>query len=61
MRRKLIEPNLHRLSVGKQCAVLSISWSSFYYAPKGESEMNPDLMKLTDKQFLETPFTGCSR
>jgi len=54
----MIEPNLPDLSVGKQCALLSISRSSFYYEPKGESEMNLDLMRLMDKQFLETPFYG---
>lgn len=54
----MIEPNLPGLSVGKQCALLSISRSSFYYEPKGESEMNLDLMRLIDKQFLETPFYG---
>ncbi len=49
----MIEPNLPDLSVGKQCALLSISRSSFYYEPKGESQMNLDLMRLIDKQFLE--------
>lgn len=54
----MIEPNLPGLSVGKQCALLSISRSSFYYEPKGETEMNLDLMRVIDKQFLETPFYG---
>ncbi len=54
----MIEPNLPVLSVGKQCALLSISRSSFYYEPKGETEKNLDLMRLIDKQFLETPFFG---
>lgn len=54
----MVEPNLPGLSVGKQCKLLSISRSSFYYEPKGESEMNLDLMRLIDKQFLETPFYG---
>ena len=54
----MIEPNLLDLSVGKQCALLSISRSSFYYGPKGETELNLDLMRLIDKQFLETPFYG---
>jgi putative transposase len=42
----MIEPNLPGLSVGKQCALMSISRSSFYYEPKGETEMNLDLMRL---------------
>ena len=54
----MIEPANTNLSIGKQCKLLSISRSSFYYDPKGESEMNLDLMRLIDKQFLETPFYG---
>ncbi len=54
----MIEPNLPGLSVGKQCKLLSISRSSFHDELKGESEMNLDLMRLIDKQFLETPFYG---
>lgn len=54
----MIEPNLPGLSVGKQCALLSLSRSSFYYEPKGESELNLALMRLIDRQFLETPFYG---
>jgi len=54
----MIEPNLPNLSVGRQCALLSISRSSFYYEPKGETDMNLDLMRKVDKQFLETPFYG---
>ena len=52
------EPANANLSIRKQCKLLSISRSSFYYEPKGESEMNLDLMRVIDKQFLETPFYG---
>ncbi len=54
----MIEPNLKGLLVSKQYALLSISRPSFYYEPKGESVMNLDLMRVIDKQFLETPFYG---
>jgi putative transposase len=54
----MIERNHPQLSVGAQCRLLSISRSSFYYTPQGETEMNLDLMLLIDKQFLETPFYG---
>jgi len=47
-----------KLSVGAQCQLLSISRSSFYYAPQGETALNLDLMVKVDKQFLETPFYG---
>jgi hypothetical protein len=54
----MIEKNHPSLSVGAQCRLLSISRSSFYYAPQGETAMNLDLMLLIDKQFLDTPFYG---
>jgi putative transposase len=58
VKRKMIEPNIRVLSVGRQCALLSISRSSFYYEPKGEPKKNLNLMRVIDKQFLETPFYG---
>ena len=54
----MIERTHPKLSVGAQCRLLSISRSSFYYAPQGETAMNLDFMLLIDKQFLDTPFYG---
>ena len=54
----MIERNHPTLSVGAQCRLLSISRSSFYYEPLGETEINLALMRLIDRQFLETPFYG---
>ena len=54
----MIEQTHPKLSVGAQCQWLSISRSSFYYAPQGETALNLDLMLKVDKQFLETPFYG---
>lgn len=51
--RNMIKPKLLGLSVGKQCVLLSIAQSSFYYEPKGKTEMH-----LIDKQFLETSVYG---
>jgi putative transposase len=57
----MIERDHPVLSVGAQCRLLSISRSSFYYEPRGETEMNLALKLLIDKQFLETPFSGVRR
>jgi len=54
----MIDKSDPALSVSKQCKVLSLSRSSIYYTRKGESTYNLALMKLIDKQFLETPFYG---
>jgi putative transposase len=54
----MIERTHQTLSIRSQCRLLSISKSSLYYEPQGETEMNLGLMRLIDKQFLETPFYG---
>ena len=54
----MIERGHPVLSIGAQCRLLSISRSSFYHEPVGETEQNLDLMQLIDKQFLDTPFYG---
>lgn len=54
----MIEPTHPRLSVVRQCELLGISRSSFYYEPIGESAINLKLMRMIDEQFLETPFFG---
>jgi len=46
------------LSIGRQCDLLLISRSSYYYEETGESLFNLELMRLIDEQFLETPWYG---
>ena len=53
-----IQKNHPRLSLRRQCRLLSLSRSTLYYTPVGESAENLALMKLIDRQFLETPFYG---
>lgn len=54
----MIEPGHADLSVVRQCELVSISRSSFYYQPVGETAENLALMRLIDVQFLETPWYG---
>jgi putative transposase len=42
----MIERTHQTLSIRSQCRLLSISRSSFYYEPQGETGMNLDLMRL---------------
>jgi putative transposase len=57
-RRSLIEADHEHLSIARQCELVSISRSSFYYRPTGETAENLALMRLIDTQFLETPWYG---
>lgn len=42
----------HKLSVRRQCALLTLWRSNLYYEPKGESAENLRFMDIIDKQFL---------
>jgi len=46
------------LSLSRQCEVLAMSRSSYYYTPKGESAENLELMRRIDELFLKYPFYG---
>ncbi len=57
-RKTMITRDQPDLSLSRQCRLLSISRSSFYYAPKGESAENLALMRRIDELFLKYPFYG---
>ena len=57
-RKGLVEPDHTRLSIARQCELLSINRSAYYYQPVGESPQNLELMRLIDEQHLETPWYG---
>jgi putative transposase len=54
----MVETDHPGLSITRQCELLTINRSSFYYTAKGETETNLELMRLIDAQFLETPWYG---
>lgn len=54
----MIEPDHPRLSIVRQCQLVSIARSSHYYVGKGESPLNLALMRLIDEQYLRTPWYG---
>ena len=57
-RKQLVEPDHGQLSIARQCQLLSIRRSAYYYQPVGESSRNLELMRLIDEQYLETPWFG---
>lgn len=57
----MVEPDHEDLSISTQFGLLSISRSSFYYVPVGESEENLEIMRLLDEQYMSTPFYGVLR
>ena len=57
-RKGMIRRGHRRLSLSRQCRLLSIGRSSFYYLPKGESPETLALMRHIDGLFLKYPFYG---
>ena len=57
-RRQIIDVNQSQLSLVRQCELVSIARSSYYYRPTDESEFNLELMRLIDAQYLQTPWYG---
>jgi putative transposase len=60
-KRAAIELEEPRLSLRRQCELLDLSRSSWYYEPAPENEENVLLMRLLDEQYTKTPYYGVKR
>jgi putative transposase len=60
MKRAEVEKEL-AMSVVRQCGLLDLSRSTFYYRPVGEDAYNPALMRRIDEEFTKRPFYGVPR
>ena len=59
--RPLIEPDHPTLSVRRQCALLGLTRSSYYYEPASETKENLAVMRLIDEEYTRHPFYGSRR
>ena len=57
-RTGMLEAKHPRLSISRQCELVSIARSSYYYTGKGENALNLLLMREIDEEFLRHPFYG---
>lgn len=57
-RISMIELAHAKLSISKQCDLLGVPRSSYYYKPIAESEYNLLLMRKIDEQYMDTPSYG---
>lgn len=60
-KRKLIIESNSRLSISKQCKIVGLSRSTFYYQGKEENSLNLELMRLMDQHYLDHPYKGARR
>src|SRR5437016_7250597 len=59
-RRAMIAPEA-RLSISRQCTLLGIARSRFYYRPRPESAEELELLKRLDRIFTDHPVSGSRR
>ncbi len=60
-KRAWIEPEHQGLSIQRQCELIGVSRSSYYYRLQGESPENIRLMHTIDETFTRYPFYGVER
>lgn len=54
----MIEPDHPQLSIVRQCELLELARSSYYYEPVPQNEEDLLLMRLLDEQYTRTPYYG---
>ena len=57
----MVQSQSKDLSIIKQCDLLDISRSGFYYQPVEETKENLKIMRIMDEQYFKTPFYGTER
>lgn len=57
----MIEPEHPQISLQRQCELVGLNRSSWYYEAARETPENEWLMQLIDQQFTQTPFYGVRR
>jgi len=60
-RRSWIEAGQEEISVARQCEVIGLTRSSFYYEPARESAENLQYMRLIDEQYTRMPVYGVEK
>ena len=60
-KRTLVEPGYAMIAVSRQCELLDLSRSAYYYRSQRDDSYDLQLMNLLDEQFTRTPFYGVDR
>lgn len=57
----MIDSNLKNISIAKQCDLLLINKSTYYYKQRGLTERDLRIMKIIDEIYTEHPYFGARR
>ena len=57
----MIDSNSRNLSIAKQCDLLFVNKSTYYYKQRGLSKQDLENMKIIDEIYTEHPYFGARR
>jgi len=57
----MIEPDHGHIGIARQCELVGLPRSTYYYVSQGESAENVQLMRLLDEQYTQRPYYGVRR
>ena len=57
----MIEPLHPQICLARQCDLVGLPRSTYYYQAQEESAENLSLMRLLDEQYTDTPYYGVRR
>jgi putative transposase len=57
-KRAEVDPVLPDIPVVRQCELLDLSRSTFYYLPTPDERLNQELMRRLDEEYTKHPFFG---
>ena len=60
-KRGLVEPDHPQISIVRQCELLGLPRSTYYYHSQGESPENLHLMRWLDEKYTDDPYYGIRR
>ena len=58
MKRMMIDPNDSEMSIRRQCDLLDLNRSTFYWQPATETPLNLALMRVIDREYTKNPSYG---
>ena len=57
-KKELVERDNEVIAVRRQCELLGLCRSSYYYSSTRDDKYNSELMRLLDEQYAKVPFYG---
>jgi putative transposase len=61
LKRSVIDPEHHQISITRQCDLLGLSRSGYYYQSHQDDTYNLALMRFIDEEYTRHPFYGIER